>query len=90
MADSKRIELLDGELIIELDGKGGGRVWYSNLADEDDVEDEAARVEQDIHNARVEGLERLVLACAVAGVDVETAKFKTALQTAADALTNAS
>ena len=43
----------------------------------------------ELYNARVDGLESLILACACAGVDVETREFDEAVNTAVDAILNA-
>ena len=52
----------------------------------DSAEDDA---EIDLHNARCDGLESLILACACAGIDVELPAFQEAIETAVDAIGNA-
>lgn len=78
---SRCVELFGGDLIIELDGQGRGRVLYSNLKDEDDVENESDRAGRDAYNAIVDGVESYVLALACAGVDVSRSVYSEALQT---------
>lgn len=51
--------------------------------------DTTTDAEIELHNARFDGLESLILACACAGIDVELPAFQEAIDTAIDAIGNA-
>ena len=66
------------EISIELDGLGSG-ILTSNFE----------RIEGDIeYNAALDGIESLVLAHACAGVNVNSDKYRTGIETALEAIAN--
>lgn len=61
----------------------------SGLTDPDDFVDDEYAAERAVGlNGAVNGLESLILACACAGVDVESSEFAEAVQSAHDAIVN--
>ena len=57
-------------------------------AERQDSEREAAKEERLLHNARVDALESMILACAVAGIDIESPAFVEAVETVLDKIGN--
>lgn len=51
--------------------------------------DVSVDAEIELYNARYDGLEALILACACAGVDIEDTAFMEGIETALDAIWNA-
>ena len=83
------IQLLDGVNY----GEKGGFIWgggniSSTLHEEDDTSspDEALKV--DLFNAGIDALESIILAHAMAGVDVESLAYIQGIETAAQSLGN--
>ncbi len=65
-------------MILNLTGDGGGSIESSRLkVDEDDEEN-------DSYNAAIDGIESLVLAHAIGGVNVEAPEYIAGIQTAVD------
>lgn len=75
----KEIHLLFGKQSIDitLNGSGGGTV-STTFGEDGETE----------YNAAIDGIESLLLALAIAGVDIETAQFREAIETAIEACAN--
>ena len=73
-----------GDMVIEVNGKGGRIIKGLSLDDLD-----ASPGELDAHaQGAVNGIESLMLALACAGVNIQTPEFEIALDTALDAVGN--
>ncbi len=73
--------LIDLGINVATDGKGSGSIssnLHCNGSDLSDME----------YNAAIDGLESLILACACAGIDVNSSNFVEAVQTAIDGIGN--
>jgi len=81
MVVKKHLKVDGSDLVIEVDAGGNGNLMGSLQCEEDS---EGARQ----HNLVMEGVERLVMACACAGVPVDSTAFKEALETACEAVGN--
>jgi len=81
MVVKKHLAVDGSDLVIEVDAQGNGNLMGSLQCKEDS---EGAQQ----HNLVMEGVERLVLACACAGIPVDSAAFKEALQTVCEAVGN--
>jgi hypothetical protein len=78
---TKTLTVAGSDLAIEVDAQGHGKMSGSLQCEEDS---EGAKQ----FNLVMEGVERLVVACACAGIPVDSAAFKQALETVCDAVGN--
>ncbi len=92
MPESKMVTFdlgADKKIEVSWAAAGKGSLLESNLFEEyqknEQPEDTEAR---GLYNAAVNGMESLLLACATAGVDIDTREFRESVQTAFDAITN--
>ena len=81
MVVTKHLEVDGSKLVIEVDAQGVGKM-QGNLR----CEGRSAGARQ--YNLVMEGVERLVMACACAGIPVDSSAFKEALQTVCDGVGN--
>lgn len=76
-----KITLSSGNTIdIELPANGGGYI-YSDLVRGNDFAEA-------VYNAAIDGLESLILAHAVAGLDVESESYREGIETAVESINN--
>ena len=80
MANAKTITLDSFGIFVDLDGTGGGEI-YSDLHD-DDHEDNT------IFNSMMDALESIILAHAIAGIDIESPAYLEGIETAVNACAN--
>jgi hypothetical protein len=76
----KEIKLPVHNIMITLDGQGGGTIVARDLFVE--VEND----EDELHNSGMNGITSMILACACAGVDVESPQFLEAIETSIGAV----
>lgn len=81
MVVKKHLAVDGSDLVIEVDAGSNGNMAGSLQCNEDS---EGAKQ----HDLVMEGVERLVMACACAGVPVDSTAFKEALQTVCEAVGN--
>jgi xanthine/CO dehydrogenase XdhC/CoxF family maturation factor len=83
-AGAHTLTLADGATIsLTSDGKGQNDLESDGLKYEEDGDESTA-----VYNAAIDGIESLVLAQWAAGVDVTSAAYKEALDTAYEAISN--
>jgi len=78
---TKHIKVDGNKLVITVDAQGNGKMQGSLRCEEDS---EGAKQ----HDLVMEGVERLVVACACAGIPVNSSAFKEALQTVCESVGN--
>lgn len=81
MVVTKQLKVDGSELVIEVNAQGVGKM-HGDLHCEE-VSDGARQ-----YNLVMEGVERLVMACACAGIPVDSSAFKEALQTVCEGVGN--
>jgi len=76
-------------VVIRVDAHGGGTLT-SDLKDDSIIDDDhpAMRARRFAFNTAIDGLEALLLACACAGVDVDSPEYIQAFETALEAIAN--
>ena len=74
-------------IVVTLDGNGGGTITSDlhELGDEPDLDTDPRDV---LHDAALDGLESLILAHAVAGIDITTSAYLAGIETAVEACGN--
>ena len=78
----KIIELPIFGIVIDLTSDGGGSISSRDLKTEHDDE------EDELYNASMDGIESMILAHAIAGIDIESPAYLEGVKTAVDGCAN--
>lgn len=83
----KKIKLPIHNIEVETDGQGSGTIT-SSLKDENVLASNHPDPDAYAHNAALDAVESMILACACAGVDIKSNAFVKAVSTTVDAVNN--
>lgn len=85
MSQAKTITLNAHSIVVHLTGDGGGAISSTLKVAEVDSEN---ALDDRMYNAAIDGIESMVLAHAVAGVDIQSPGYQEGIQAAVDAVGN--